>query len=226
MSAKANLCDDAQKGVMTMPGEKMDEEVRRRQILQTALRIARRDRLEGISVRGLAKEAGVSMGLIGFYFGSKDGLLAALLDDVIARIVDEGFRAVDATPDAGERLLATVERLLDLIGDPETDIRVLLDFWLRGGTDPEVRRLLQHGLARFRVEMRGIAVAMIADQPERFVGVTAEGLATVAMSAIEGTMFQAVLYPGDLDVAAYMAALRALVRVCEESPKESVATAR
>ncbi|MGB3329437.1 MAG: TetR family transcriptional regulator C-terminal domain-containing protein, partial [Thermomicrobiales bacterium] len=150
--------------------------------------------------------------LVGFYFGSKQGLLEALLDDVIARIVNEGFRAAGASPDPGDRLLDTVERLLDLIADPEADIRVLLDFWLRGGTDPEVRRLLQHGLASFRAEMRGIAAAMIADQPQRFAGVTAEGLATVAMSAIEGTMFQAVLYPRDLDVAAYMAALRALVR--------------
>lgn len=207
-----------------MPGEKMDEEVRRTQILQTALRIARRDRLEGISIRGVAKEAGVSMGLIGFYFGSKDGLLAALLDDVIARIVDEGFRATEATPDPGERLLATVERLLVLIGDPEADIRVLLDFWLRGGTDPDVRRLLQHGLARFRTEMRGIAAAMIAAQPARFAGVTAEGLATVAMSAIEGTMFQAVLYPGELDVRAYMAALRALAVTGEAAGRGDPAT--
>lgn len=207
---------EAREGNVAVPGEKMDEDVRRRQIVQTALRIARRDRLEGISIRTLAKEAGVSMGLISFYFGSKDGLLAALLDDVIASIVDEGFRTVDTYTDPVERLLATVQRLLELIVDPETDVRVLLDFWLRGGSDPEVRRLLQEGLVRFRAEMREVAAAMIAGQPERFVGVSADGLATVAMSAIEGTMFQAVLYPGELDVAAYMTALRALVRVRDD----------
>lgn len=195
-----------------MPGEKFDAETRRRQILDTTLTIALRDRLEGVSIRTVAREAGVSMGLVSFYFGSKDGLLLALLDEVIARIYTYGFETPDPTAAPMERLLPIVRNTVHLIATRTSDIQLLLDFWLRARQDNAIRERLQLGLAMFRTEATRIAEDLIADDPARFDGITAEALANVTMSVIDGAMFQAVLFPGSLDENTFMQAIRAVVQ--------------
>jgi len=194
-----------------MPGEKIDAESRRRQILDTAFRIASRDRLEGISIRAVAREAGVSMGLVSFYFGSKEGLLVALLKRVVDTVFTIGFRATDEQAAPNERLFSVVANTLELILDRPSDVQILLDYWIRAGQETEISEIIRGALATFRDSMQVIATEMIGSQPERYAGVTPAGLASIAMSTIEGTMFQVVLFPGELDKAHFMRALDALV---------------
>ncbi len=194
-----------------MPGEKIDAETRRRQILDTTFLIASRDRLDGISIRGVAKEAGISMGLVSFYFGSKEGLLAGLLERVVDTIFSQGFQSTSDIGSPNDRLYAVVENTLTLVLDRTGEIHILLDFWLRAGQHPGFGHTIQSGLVAFRDSIREIATEMIADDPVRFAGTTAEGIAAVAMSTIEGTMFQAVLFPGQLDKAQFLSALDAML---------------
>jgi len=194
-----------------MPGEKIDAETRRRQILDTTFLIASRDRLDGVSIRGVAREAGISMGLVSFYFGSKEGLLAGLLERVVDTIFAHGFQFANEIGSPNDRLFAMVENTLTLVLDRTGEIHILLDFWLRAGQRSRIRHVIQSGLAAFRESIREIAAEMIAADPARFAGTTAEGIAAVAMSTIEGTMFQAVLFPGQLDKAQFLSALDALL---------------
>lgn len=50
----------------------------------------------GVSVRAIADEAGVSWGLIRFYFGSKEGLMAAAEDAVLGTYLDSAVAAANA----------------------------------------------------------------------------------------------------------------------------------
>jgi len=52
---------------------------------------------EAVSVRDIATEAGVNHGLVHRYFGSKDGLLGAVLDRLAADVADH-LAAGDASP--------------------------------------------------------------------------------------------------------------------------------
>jgi AcrR family transcriptional regulator len=63
-----------------MPGQKAAEADRQEQILAAAMDVATRHGLEGLTIRRVASEAGLSHGLVRFRFKSKAELLATLLD--------------------------------------------------------------------------------------------------------------------------------------------------
>lgn len=56
---------------------------RSRQLLDAAARLMEREGSEAVSMQALATEAGVSVGLIYRYFGSKDDVLLAVITDVL-----------------------------------------------------------------------------------------------------------------------------------------------
>lgn len=66
-----------------MPGQRMPEGERREEILAGAIRVAARHEIRGLTVRAVAKEAGVSKGLIFFHFDDQQGLLLALLEGIL-----------------------------------------------------------------------------------------------------------------------------------------------
>ncbi|WP_100423220.1 TetR/AcrR family transcriptional regulator [Sediminihabitans luteus] len=51
---------------------------RRTQLIDAALRLAARDGVEAVTVRGVAQEAGVSLGVVHYCFADKDALLQAM----------------------------------------------------------------------------------------------------------------------------------------------------
>ncbi|MGI9181644.1 MAG: TetR/AcrR family transcriptional regulator [Longimicrobiaceae bacterium] len=67
-----------------MPGKKASEEERRQQLLKAAFDVASRVGVGGLTVRSIAAEARVSHGLVHFHFKTKDQLVRALLDWVLA----------------------------------------------------------------------------------------------------------------------------------------------
>lgn len=60
----------------------------RERLIEAAVRLFGRDGFEATSVRAVADEAGVSFGLIRFYFGSKEGLLEAAEERVVKGYLD------------------------------------------------------------------------------------------------------------------------------------------
>ena len=67
-----------------MPGRKASEETRREQIILAAHEVAARQGLNALTVRLVAAEAKLSTGLVFFHFTSRDQLLVALLDRLLA----------------------------------------------------------------------------------------------------------------------------------------------
>lgn len=74
-------------------------EQRSRQLLEAAARLMEREGSEAVSMQALATEAGVSVGLIYRYFGSKDDILLAVITDVLDAFA---ARVPAAIEDAGE----------------------------------------------------------------------------------------------------------------------------
>ena len=68
--------------------KQVDHEARRRQIIEALWRITVRGGLERASFREIAAEAGVSVNLIQYYFGTKDDLLVAALEHLGQRAVE------------------------------------------------------------------------------------------------------------------------------------------
>lgn len=81
----------------------------RERLIEAAVKLFGRDGFEATSVRAVADEAGVSWGLIRFYFGSKEGLLEAAEERVVKGYLDRV--AAGARVSSFEELIAAIEEL-------------------------------------------------------------------------------------------------------------------
>jgi AcrR family transcriptional regulator len=70
-------------------GSQQRGEDTRRRILDAALELFAADGFEGASTRTLAERAGVNLPAIQYYFGSKEGLYAAVLEQITQRTLEK-----------------------------------------------------------------------------------------------------------------------------------------
>lgn len=195
-----------------MPGPRAPEEQRRKEILRAAFTVASRERLTGCKVSEIAREAGVSKGLIFFYFDNKDTLLVSLLEWLLNRTilarVDEEILQLESPR---ERFLAVLRKDIERLPGQRETVELFFDYWVMGTRHPDIQRMIRGALDRYRDALRPLAEAVIEAEPSRYEDVTADGLAAVAAGFIEGCALQIVMDPGRFEVEAYLTSLHALV---------------
>jgi AcrR family transcriptional regulator len=196
-----------------LPGHKAPEDERREAILCAAFAVAAEERLTGLTIRRVAAEAGVSSGLVFFHFESRDALLVALLDWLLARTIVAGEVHSLASRVGGpaERMLATVRRDIERLARHRARVELFFDYWVLGTRHPMIRAKIRGALGRYRDAFRPLAAAIVESDPERYAGVTAADLAAVVAGFVEGCAVQAVMDPPRFDVERYMTTLRSLV---------------
>jgi TetR/AcrR family transcriptional regulator len=101
------------------PSEK-DERTRHR-LLRAAVGIFDRKGYTAASVREIAEAAGVAKPALYYHFGSKEGLLLAILEAALSELTAAMSRAVDRSGTARERLVALCE---DVYGLYENNVPV------------------------------------------------------------------------------------------------------
>jgi len=102
-------------------------------------RVAVRDGLAGVTMRHVAAEAGVSVGLVQHYFASKEELLLAALFDVATRVRQRLDRTIESLgPDVTERtrLRATLLEFVPLDAEGRTIATLFRAFDAGGVNDP------------------------------------------------------------------------------------------
>jgi TetR/AcrR family transcriptional regulator, transcriptional repressor of bet genes len=211
-----------------VPGVRAPEEQRRAQIVDAALTVAARDRLDRLTVRRVAAEAGLSPGLVFHHLTDKETLLLAVLDRLIERtILDTAGDArrspsatdtpatdmgiTEAVTPAGERLLGHVRRDVGRIAEDRELIELFFDFWVMGTRHPEVRDRIAGALRAYRSALVPLAAAVVAEEPERFAGTDPERVAALVVAFVLGHAVQAVLDPDASDVDGVVVTLEALV---------------
>lgn len=195
-----------------MPGTKAPEGARREQILAAAYAVAAQEGLEGTTIIQVAAAANLSPGLVMFHFKSKRQLLLALLDWLLATTtvlhVGEEIRALTSPVD---RLIALLREEMHRLSREPLRIRLTFDYWSAGIRDPEISAKLRAEFARYREAFRPLATAVLRAEPERFVGVTPDGLAAVAVSFIKGCAVQSMIDPEHFDISQYLAAAEGML---------------
>ncbi len=195
-----------------MPGTKASESTRREQILSAAYAVAARRGLQGTRIQEVAEHAGVSHGLVLFYFKSKRGLLLALLDWLLATttVLHVG-RDIIRLRSPAARLQALLRQEMNRLSNEPVRIRLTFDFWTAGIRDAEIRLKMQQELQRYRDAFRPLATSVLAGDPVQFRGVTADGLAAVSVSVIKGCAVQAMIDPEHFDIRQFLAATESLM---------------
>ena len=202
-----------------MPGQRASEAERRMQIMRAAYDVASRKGLDALTVRLVAAKAQLSSGLLLFHYESKEQLIIALLDYVLAtttvlHVTDDIARIGPPL----DRLLALLQREMNRLSSEPRRIHLFFDFWARGFRHPLIRTKMQAELDRYREAFRPMAEDVLAAEPERFPGVTAEGLAAVAVSFIKGCAVQSMIDPGRFNIEEYLAAAQGLLGRLAVSP--------
>jgi AcrR family transcriptional regulator len=175
--------------------------------------------IEGASVDAIAERAERTSGSLYGQFGSKDGLIVALLDeskDVVARRM---LADIEAATSLDERLVA----LWRNFSRPPAEARDWLHFehevWVwatRSGNDRARARLGE----RYRAEFATLAAALDAWAAEGLIELPAPsaGVAAVVVSTLIGLEMSCRLDPGAVEEGAVVAALRALVGAVVPTP--------
>lgn len=119
----------------------VDHHARRHQLAEALWRITSRDGLEGVSLRHVAAEAGVSMGMVQHYFKTKDEMLQFALDAVSARVEARIGRAIASLPDPDDPhqlVRAVLLEILPLDAERTVEAQVAFAFLGRAAVRPEI----------------------------------------------------------------------------------------
>lgn len=195
-----------------MPGTKAPEAARREQILAAAYEVAAREGLDGTTINQVAVAANLSPGLVMFHFKSKRRLLLALLEWLLATttVLHVGGD-IEALTSPLDRLIALLRQEMHRLSREPRRMRLTFDYWTAGIRDAEIRAKLSAEFARYREAFLPLAAAVLQEEPERFVGVTPDGLAAVAVSFIKGCAVQSMIDPERFDISQYLAAAEGLM---------------
>jgi AcrR family transcriptional regulator len=174
-----------------------------------------RDGYAELSTRRVADHAGVPLSQIHYHFGSKQGLLLALLDHLNARLLKRQAAAFAEPMPLSRRW----ERACDFLDEDLSSgyVRILQDMIAAGWSDPDIAAAVRRDLHGWFVLLKGLAEE--ADQ--RFGGLAPFGPAEVAL--LVGAAFmgaEAAILLGleseDIPVRAALRRFGELIRLAEE----------
>jgi AcrR family transcriptional regulator len=125
----------------------VDHAQRRTELAEATWRVIQRDGIERASVREVAREAGLSMGSLRYFFDSQDGLLRFAMQEVIRRVrarFDAGVEAREAAARRGKAfdvVITMLEQVMPLDDERLIEAQVWQAFAARALIDPQMRAM-------------------------------------------------------------------------------------
>jgi AcrR family transcriptional regulator len=131
---------------------------RKRAILDAALRLVAAQGAGAVRLRDVARESGVSVGSLQYYFDSRDQLIREAFDQHAREVVDLVTLAGDASATPGERLGAVIEAAV-LRPDLRFSAALWMEFVTAGLHDDQLRPLLAGAYEAWRDLLAGVVRA-------------------------------------------------------------------
>ncbi len=174
-----------------MGGIKKPEGERRSDIMNAAASVALSGGVEAVTSRSVAAEAGLSIGLVYFYYESKEGLLHALLDHLLETILGgprPGF-GDDLSPRAA--LIAMVAKQLKGLPSRRGEVDLIFQFYFLRHHD-EYRGPINAALDRY-----GATLEPVTERIVEGTGMSAQALRSTLASLIYGAAMNVARQPED-----------------------------
>lgn len=190
---------------------------RRRQILEASFKVARDRSLEGLTIRGVADEAGISHGLVHHYFKTKESFLRELLEWLL-ETMEHPIPAIGAEASAVD-FVSAVEEAMERAFHNQDRVNLFFEFWVMGLKDPDIRSRLQQELDRYRDSFfRFAEQAAAGAECGGRTGIDPEGLAALAVAVIQGCAVQAAVNPSGFDIGPLRRAFRTVFERLDSDP--------
>lgn len=176
---------------------------------QKFLKAARKLLYEGgydaLRLEAIANEAGENRALIRYYFGGKDGLIAALVDMLTHDATVSLVKRCEALPKGDERVHAYLDNVRGLVEDRDSFL-TFYDVLPHAVRDPDLRRRIADLYTWYReINERCLGVNRESKDYKRL-----SALAMIVLAAVDGLALQVLLEP-DLDVKTAFTLLESIV---------------
>ena len=169
-------------------------------LLEAARRLLTRSGFNSLSVEAIGREAGENKALIRYYFGSKNGLIVALVDWLVADTLWHSRQRLSRRPGEqtlSEHVIETSEALLD---DPAS-YRLLFDLLPRLLENPAMAQQFAELYRAYRDQnTRALWTGHAGDPP-----VAVLDLATMTVALTDGLAIQILTEPGSVDIPSVLA---------------------
>jgi DNA-binding transcriptional regulator YbjK len=146
--------------------KQVDHDERRQELADAVWRVVERDGVEAASLRGVAAEAGWSVGALRHYFPTQPDLLTFAMELVMQRVAGR-LRAGPADVPPRQRAEQALHEVLPLDAARRAEMQVWLAFTTRALTDPALRPLRDQAHAELRDLCHAVARLLGAPSPVR-----------------------------------------------------------
>jgi TetR/AcrR family transcriptional repressor of bet genes len=174
------------------------KEVRRKQLIDATIRAIGRVGYAGLTLTHVAGEAGLSPGIVNFYFKSKDQLLFATLEQIAEEYGTFWRAAIDKgriSPASG--LEAMIEADFHAsVCNPEK-VSVWYAFWAEARNKPAYRELVARLEDDYLQQTEALFSRLIGEGG--YEGVEADQAAAGLNAMIDGLWFDCLMAPGQFD---------------------------
>lgn len=192
-------------------GRKKMGDTRRRQILEGLLKAVGEHGLQHCNMTDVAEAAGVSRGILHYYFKNKDEMIGALVTYVKESYLPDFHDQTKQIDDPKEQLNKSLWYPVQTFGQGGATLaKVWIEFWGLAAHNPDVHQFILDAQAALRTHFLGILRAGIAGgifsnkiKPEK--------LASVILAALEGLVLQWHFNPENFSFVGEMKALELLL---------------
>jgi AcrR family transcriptional regulator len=165
--------------------------LRRTQLTRAAYKVVGEKGYNEFTIRDIAVEAGLSTGLVHYYFKNKEELLFTLLKEMNANLKYNLNKALTVLEEPQDKLLAFCDEAFDLLNKEKAYFYVIIDFW---GQISRNKRIRQANIKLFQ-SYRDEITAILKEGAAKgvFMAVDVQLTSVIIVSLIQGTIIQYVI---------------------------------
>ena len=164
--------------------------------------------LDAVSIRSVAREAGVSIGTVQYHFATKDELLLAAYGRAIDQVSARARDIAAGDPGPGEYIRALLRELLPLDGRRDVELRIAIAFTARSVCSAQLTELYTDGYRALTAAVAD-AFARAVRLGEAPPGLDARRAAVTAVAVADGLAWHLLCAPSALGPTEALAALDA-----------------
>jgi AcrR family transcriptional regulator len=158
----------------------------RERVLQAGLDVLKADGFAGLTTAKVAARSGQNKALIGYHFGSKQGLVAAVGRELAESITEEVIGGLGRTDTVAEIVGGVMDGLWRVMDRDERLARLYFDLAAVSVVEPDVREVMREMKASWRQVTAGLLTAAEDGPAKR----DAEAAGIYVLAGIEGLVLE------------------------------------